>query len=327
MAIEIGPGWTIGGGISIVQPPSQATAGWYGGGGAPYVSTIQRITFATDTAVPSTRGPMTAVRYVLTGVGNLNYGWFAGGQLPPNTPRCYSLVDRVTYTTDTATATPKASLNNNNAYLASAGNTNYGWITGGWQYPTSPFTLSSVQRIDYSNDTTTPSVRGPLNAGRYQHSGTGSSDYGYFGGGSPFPLSSVERITYASDTGTASVRGPLSSSRYGSGASTDSTTYGWFGGGEAGYPGYGSFSTVDRITYATDTTTASVRGPLSLARYGMAATGNTSYGWFGGGQTYTPSALSSRVDRIDYSTDTATATARTSLTSALTGPGGASGVQ
>ena len=29
MAIEIGPGWTIGGGISIVEPPSTATAGWY----------------------------------------------------------------------------------------------------------------------------------------------------------------------------------------------------------------------------------------------------------------------------------------------------------
>ena len=42
-------------------------------------------------------------------------------------------------------------------------------------------------------------------------------------------------------------------------------TAAWFGGGGA------TVSTVDRITYATDTATASVRGPLSLARYQLAA--------------------------------------------------------
>ena len=50
-------------------------------------------------------------------------------------------------------------------------------------------------------------------------------------------------------------------------------TAAWFGGGSAGggQPGY--HSTVDRITYATDTATASVRGPLSLARFSLAAAG------------------------------------------------------
>ena len=75
-------------------------------------------------------------------------------------------------------------------------------------------------------------------------------------------------------------------------------TAAWFGGGYAP-----TRSTVDRITYATDTNTASVRGPLSLARYGLAAAGNTTNGWFGAG--YNPS-YSSTVDRITYATDTAT---------------------
>jgi hypothetical protein len=32
-----------------------------------------------------------------------------------------------------------------------------------------------------------------------------------------------------------------------------------------------------------DTATASPKGPLSPARYGLAATGNSSFGYFGGG--------------------------------------------
>ena len=59
-------------------------------------------------------------------------------------------------------------------------------------------------------------------------------------------------------------------------------------------------STVDRIDYSNDTATASPKGPLSSARYNLAATGNISFGYFGGG-------IVSTVDRIDYSNDTATA--------------------
>ena len=50
-------------------------------------------------------------------------------------------------------------------------------------------------------------------------------------------------------------------------APTPTNTQAWFGGGGPG------FSRVDRITYATDTATASVRGPLSLARFILAAAG------------------------------------------------------
>jgi hypothetical protein len=45
-------------------------------------------------------------------------------------------------------------------------------------------------------------------------------------------------------------------------------TAAWFGGGS------GTKSTVSRITFATDTNTASVRGPLSSAGVGIAAASN-----------------------------------------------------
>ena len=91
-------------------------------------------------------------------------------------------------------------------------------------------------------------------------------------------------------------------------------TQAWFGGGDQ--------STVDRITYATDTATASVRGPLSLARFNLAAAGNDTDGWFGGG-----SPNFSTVDRITYATDTATASVRGPLSLARDLLAAAGGIQ
>jgi hypothetical protein len=51
--------------------------------------------------------------------------------------------------------------------------------------------------------------------------------------------------------------------------------YGYFGGG-----GPAAVSTVDRIDYANDTATASVRGPLSAVRYSLAATSGETTGLF-----------------------------------------------
>jgi hypothetical protein len=159
---------------------------------------------------------------------------------------------------------------------------------------------STVDRIDYSNDTPTAVAKGPLSTARFKVDATGNTSYGYFAGGSADPglFSTVDRIDYSSDTSTAASKGPLSSARYSLGA-TGNASYGYFGGGSPA-----PVTTVDRIDYSSDTGTAPSKGPLSLARQRMGATGNTSYGYFGGG--YDPSEYST-VDRIDYADDTATA--------------------
>ena len=78
---------------------------------------------------------------------------------------------------------------------AGAGNNDYGWHTGGiYGLPNPRLVYSTVARIDYSNDTATASVRGPLAATRGYHQGAGNANYGYFAAGSPsgvlvlFPL-------------------------------------------------------------------------------------------------------------------------------------------
>ena len=156
-----------------------------------------------------------------------------------------------------------------------AGNQSYAYFMGGYN-PGPVSYVSSVERLDYSSDTTTPTVKGPLNVGRQNFfGGVGNANYGYIGGGSPpFELSSVERIDFNNDTATASPKGPLSTPKqFISGAGT--TSYGYVAGGEQNNPSFATFSTIDRIDFASDTATASPKGPLSEARTQMGSVSAT----------------------------------------------------
>ena len=70
--------------------------------------------------------------------------------------------------------------------------------------------VSTVDRIDYSNDTATALLRGPLSVGRQLVAATSNADFGYFGGGGPSPsaVSTVDRIDYSNDTPPRVARGP-----------------------------------------------------------------------------------------------------------------------
>jgi len=285
-----------------VNPFAGATNFGYFGGGTPGpVSTVDRIDYSNDTATASVKGPLSLARYLLAATGNSSYGYFGGGNSPSQSPSQVSTVDRIDYSNDTATASPKGPLSTTKLYLAATGNISYGYFGGG-QNPSG--IISTVDRIDYSNDTATASPKGPLSLARYLLAATGNSSYGYFGVGIWPYTSTVDRIDYTNDTVTASVKGPLSSARYNL-AATGNSSFGYFGGGRnVTNP---IVSTVDRIDYSNDTATSSVKGPLSSVKYQLAATGNSSFGYFGGG---TPFPATSTVDRIDYSNDTATASVK-----------------
>ena len=329
--ITLNGGVSFSGGFTFTEaPPIENTAAWFAGGGQDaavfWRSTVQRITFATDTATASERGPLSGTMQYLAAASNFTDGWFGAGQIGAD-GGAGSRVDRITYATDTATASVRGPLSQARAYSAAAGNTTNAWFGGGALY-------STVDRITYATDTATASVRGPLSVAKLSSGAAGNATDTWFSGGEASgssQLSTVDRITYATDTATAAVRGPLSLSRSRLAAAGNSD-YGWFGGGNTGgNGGSGSFSIIDRITYATDTATASVRGPLSGARYALAAAGNSDYGWFGGGgdpavpTPYGPT-ISTVIHRITYATDTATASVRGPLSSGRTALAAAGGV-
>ena len=351
------------------------THGWFGGGLVPATSTtvsaVERIDFSNDTRTASTKGPLSIARRTPAATGNSNYGWFGGGWFSPSTPQInYTTVDRVDFSNDSSTASVRGPLASTRYNIAATGNSNYGWFGGGQLFdPAIPPSKSSVDRIDFSNDSATATARGPLSVQRSRLEATGNSNYGWYCGGFPAPKSSVDRIDFANDSSTALVRGPLSGSRA-EGGGTGNSNYGWIGGassslvdridfsndlsistlrgpttltrydaratsgqaksssirlqkaGNFGWFGGGInqapfpvvwVSRVDRIDFSNDSATASVRGALSSVRGELAATGNSNYGWFGGGTTPTPTSLST-VDCIDFSNDSATASARGPLT-------------
>jgi len=79
---------------------------------------------------------------------------------------------------------------------------------------------------------------------------------------------------------------------------------GYFAGGYFAGGSPSTKSTVDRIDYSSDTGTTPTKGPLSAAKYLIAATGNSSFGYFASG--YVTGSVVTTVDRIDYSSDTGT---------------------
>ena len=152
--------------------------------------------------------------------------------------------------------------------MAATGNQDFGYFVGGLPNP-----KSWVERLDYSNDTSNASPKGPLSAGRYSMTATGNASFGYFGGGrnaSYTTISLVDRIDYSNDTATPVEKGPLNDNKYDMGA-TGSTSFGYFAAGRTPGPK----SSVDRIDYSNDTATATAKASLAQGygyRYGLAAT-------------------------------------------------------
>ena len=90
-------------------------------------------------------------------------------------------------------------------------------------------------------------------------------------------------------------------------SATSNSTHGYFSGGLPG-----PVTTMDKVTYSSDTTAAVPGANLVAARYAHASTGNTTHGYHGGGGP--GSAPISTVDKTTYSSDTTAALPSAQLT-------------
>jgi hypothetical protein len=223
------------------------------------------------------------------------YGYWVGGYQSTDTSR----IDRVDFTNDEATALTRTNLSLPKRAVATIASADYGYAAGGIQ----SLYYSTVERLALANDTVTPLIRGPVNNPNNAMAGSGNKNYGWIVGGNEGsgPISRVDRIDYSNDTATASARTNLPDEMAAQGA-TGTQDYGYHGSGVT--VGVSYITTLYRIDYANDTT-ITTKGPLLTARWGSAATGNASYGWWGAGYN---GSNTSNTDRIDYASDTATAT-------------------
>jgi hypothetical protein len=251
---------------------------------------VDRIDFTNDTATAVVKGGFSVLRANHASMGNTSNAWHAGGGY--NTPQT-STTERTDYSNDTAQAVGKGNLTSEKFMMGFAGNMNYGWMVGG---PRGTYTW--VDRIDYSNDTATASARSAVTGGRYGAAGAGNLNYGWFAGSNMGPYSFVDRIDYANDSSTPVRKGPLSSAA-GYKTAAGNSNYGYFVGGKP------SNTSVERIDYANDTATATQVTTLSPHKERQGATATPAYGYFAGGTPNSPSPVTTVINRIDFSNDTA----------------------
>ncbi|AGH31514.1 hypothetical protein SWZG_00001, partial [Synechococcus phage S-SKS1] len=271
--------------------PESATYGYFGGGNAPpSVDTIDRIDFSNETT--STPGNnLSLVKYTLAAVSSSSYGYFGGGRDLGLSPSYVNTVDRIDFSNETTSA-PGNNLPQVRAFLAAVSSSSYGYFGGGQSPAESPSTVNTIDRLDFSNETTSAPGNN-LTQARHSLAALSSSSYGYFGGGLS-PDFVIDRIDFSNET-TSPVTATLPQGRFGL-AAVSSSSYGYFGGGYA----TPFVNTIDRIDFSNETTSAPGNN-LTQARIGLAAVSSSSYGYFGGG--FAP-PYAATIDRLDFSNET-----------------------
>ena len=334
-----------------------ATYAYFSGGGGPgsgTVSTTSRITYANDTATESPKGPIFYQRMV-SGVTGKGYGYYGGGSGYNSVGQ--SIVARLDFSNDTAQALIKGALiyatsstvggvsARGNGYAATNNpitannpiqtlpNAQKAYWGGGDAPGNGGGPQNSIWRTNFSNDTTVR-CKALLLAPKYGCSANSCSsvNYGYFAGADSyqsFPPSvswgfktTIERLDYSNDDADTVSKGNLNQT-FGQGSfGVGNASYGYFGGGWDWPAPAATYDEVDRIDYSSDTSTAAPKGALSMSRGSIGATGNQSYGWMAGGMIFPSWGKVSRIDRIDYSSDTSTASTRGNLATASKGMAG-----
>ena len=157
------------------------------------------------------------------------YGYFGGGYTPPRV----DTVDRIDFSNETTSA-PGINLTQARYNLAACSSSSYGYFACGQNPPLEPDYVATVDRIDFSNETTSaPGYN--LTQGRTGLAAVSSSSYGYFAGGffNPPPTYSnrMNRIDFSNET-TSAPGYDLTQAKVGL-ATVSSSSYGYFGGGDA----------------------------------------------------------------------------------------------
>ena len=298
--------------VAHIGASGNASYGWWAGGATawnqPDHTSVSRIDYASDSSTASPKGTLSDPVESNTATGNINYGYnIVGGPVGPSTPSLSSAIVRYDYASDTGASTPKGSLSVVRYDLAGAtGSQSYGYFMGGYNPNTSPSYFTTVDRIDYSNDTATASPKGNLDQnaagpspGGYRKAGGFSGQENAFGSAPPatiVPATQTEngKLTdKGSDGYFITVPG---------GSGVPSPSYVYMIGGE-GQPGPTPYANpAQRIDVTNDTAIAVAKAgaaPPTNRLYYCCSTGNRDYAWT------TMGATRSNVQRMDYANDSA----------------------
>jgi len=283
-----------------------ATDGYVLGGsgtaGGDERSWISKLSFTSETWSAPPNLP-SAVHYQGDALGNLDAGYLAGGS-----PGVRTMVQKITYASDTTSRAPSSDLPAPSRYCAAAGNATAGFIMA--RQGDSP-AHSSIFKLTYASGTA--SVL-PSNMGiaLRQTSGTGNLTKGYVSGGyqsSGHDWSGVQKLTYETGTGSrngsltlGTARQVLAVSARDHGSSGEGSLERWFDSGtETGNKMYclGPGTTHDTFNMTTETAASLALPGLPSLNQGCSAQ-NTTHSYIHAGP-----GKQTKVRKITWSTDAA----------------------
>lgn len=352
--------------------------GWFAGGlnGVSTFSSVERVQFSNDTVNTDIRAALPKNTAFASSAGTKDNAYIIGGTdsipLSPPVGNFNSQVYRITYANDETSALQRASISPaTQRWRATSSSKNYAYTSGGFLGPAVVFdnspAVSNTDRLDFSNDSSSLTSKGPLSISRMKFSSISNDSYGWYLGGSqkvywitqPAPSSTtttfysiVDRLNFSSDTTTAVVRGPITGNKSFS-ATTKNVDYGWISAGISGHswnaptsPSLGTLTltntdNIQRMTFASDNLQMVTRTPSGGA-IAAAGSGDENYGWFTAGFTSVPSLQGSpaalvanfaeytptlsTINRLTYASDTSALSSRSSFFQARKFHTGDSGV-
>ena len=285
--------------------------GYYAGGRNPTKSDIFRLDFANETV--SDTGNLPSVRSSFTASSSNSYGYFGGGF----TPALINTITRLDFPNETVSNPGNnlpsaryalAALSGGASVARANGYGTYGYHIGGFGPPS----ICNITRQDFSSNTFSDIGTIPLSL--YGNDRSAYNDfYGYFGGGyasSPPPAirrSSIYRLDFLNESlKTLTNTLPQIADKI---AHTSTREVGYFGGGYT-YPPIPAtwHSKICKLDFSSESvSTLPASGRLSARKGGSSAARTPQYAFFGGGYNQIGPASYSKIDRLDFSTEVASA--------------------
>ena len=289
------PGTQLHTALNNTTTSGNTTKGYYAGGQGP-TSKIAKIEYSSDTntLIPSTI-PIAMYRGAGTTNGDGTIGYYIGGAVTPGMSYTSNCTKHV-YATDTISDAANGKQYNPRGTNAGSGNQTYALSAGGYYYP-GGLAYSSIDRMAYSNETSSrqpgldmstsrrrQGAHGARTYGRGQtydgddtrwiDDATITLDYGVFHGGKgPAGGSAIDKLDYTTETmQNVGNLGGSENVRTSSGGS--SATKGYFlGGRNPAWPWSQGQSFVWKFVYSTSTTTYSGGSPTYLPARGYRGVG------------------------------------------------------
>lgn len=253
--------------------------------------------------------------------GGAIYGYIGGGD---DLAVKYITTDRITFATSVTAANADSDLTYARGGLAGVSDcSTYGYWAGGLNDVGS--TTPYCDRITFLTGVTAEAVASYLPGARGYVAGlSDGATYGYWAGGLTGPLDTSDKITFATGVVAANTGNVLSVARDALAAISDGATYGYFAGGMTAVIPSSATAVADRITFATSAIAANAVSNLSSDRaYLTGLSDNSTYGYFAGGDNDAAATVAT-ADRITFASGVTAANPTSDLSSARSGPTGAS---